>query len=165
MPKGVYVRSPEQLARLREQSARASAAAAEYWRGRSRTPEQKAAHSARMRGRAPWNRGVEVGGVPVTHGHTVGGLSPTYVSWRSMMQRCTDPNATNYKYYGGRGIAVCDRWQSFEYFLADMGERPEGMTLGRIDNDGSYEPGNVEWVTRSENIAERNRRTASTSST
>lgn len=88
------------------------------------------------------------------------GLSntPTHVTWMSMNQRCNDPGAVQYPYYGGRGITVCDRWQSFENFLADMGERPEGLTLDRIDGDGNYEPGNCRWATKSEQAKNRKKR-------
>ena len=117
-----------------------------------------------MRGRTPSNKGVRMSAeqraAQTDHGHASGGVSPTYVSWRSMVQRCTDPGKDNYKYYGGRGIAVCERWSTFAGFLADMGERPAGTQLSRIDNDGNYEPGNVRWATRAENVAERNRRVA-----
>ena len=76
-----------------------------------------------------------------------------------MIQRCTNERAANFKYYGGRGIRVCQQWRdSFEAFLADMGERPEGKTLDRINNDGNYEPGNCRWATWSEQ--RRNRRAA-----
>jgi hypothetical protein len=85
-----------------------------------------------------------------THGHTAGGSSPTYLSWKSMLARCRNPKATGYEHYGGRGIAVCDRWHSFENFLEDMGERPEGRTLDRVDVDGDYEPSNCRWATPTE---------------
>jgi len=81
---------------------------------------------------------------------TVHGMTrcPSWRSWAAMLYRCQDPNNG---YYGGRGIAVCDRWrESFENFYADMGDKPEGLSLDRIDNDGNYEPGNCRWATRTE---------------
>jgi hypothetical protein len=81
------------------------------------------------------------------HGHgTRGRLSPTYISWQAMLQRCRDPNSSNWKYYGGRGISVCKRWLDFKAFLADVGTRPVGTSIDRIDADGNYEPGNVRWA-------------------
>lgn len=76
-----------------------------------------------------------------------------FATWKMMWRRCTDEEYKQYKDYGGRGIAVCDRWKSFEHFAQDMGTRPEGMTLDRKNNDGNYEPGNCRWATRKEQIA------------
>lgn len=70
--------------------------------------------------------------------------------WYGMLKRCYNPKNASYKYYGGRGITVCDRWrESFETFLGDMGSRPNGLTLDRINNDGNYEPSNCKWTTLS----------------
>jgi hypothetical protein len=75
-----------------------------------------------------------------------------------MNGRCTNPNNPRYEYYGGRGIAVCDRWRgSFENFLADVGERPPGLTLERIDNNKGYEPGNVKWASWAEQALNKRR--------
>lgn len=66
--------------------------------------------------------------------------------WMQMMSRCYDPNHPKYERYGGRGIRVCDRWICRRLFIEDMGERPDGKSLNRINNDGNYEPSNCEWA-------------------
>lgn len=81
----------------------------------------------------------------LTHGmsHT-----PTYSTWLAMWARCTNPRALNYPNYGGRGISVCRRWESFENFFTDMGEKPEGLSIERVDNDAGYNPKNCIWADR-----------------
>lgn len=89
------------------------------------------------------------------HGHPAR-RSPTYKSWRAMIDRCSLPKRHNWNNYGGKGIKVCARWQSFANFLADMGERPPGHTLDRIDSARDYEPSNCRWATQEQQSANRN---------
>ena len=91
-----------------------------------------------------------------THGHCSGGkTSRAYYSWSAMLKRCYYVRGSDYSYYGGRGIKVCQRWHKFENFLDDMGDPPTGMTLDRINNDGDYEPGNCRWATRKQQTLNR----------
>lgn len=82
---------------------------------------------------------------------------PEYKAWAAMKARCTKPNHPRYPLYGARGIKVCQRWlDSFQNFFDDVGPRPDGYELDRIDNNGNYEPSNVRWTTKLE--SRRNRR-------
>ena len=91
------------------------------------------------------------------HGHYVGGRrTSTARVWINMIQRCTKPNHQAYASYGGRGITVCARWMNFKNFLEDMGVRPDGMSLDRLDNNKGYQPDNCAWRTRKHQA--RNRR-------
>ena len=99
------------------------------------SPEHRAKISAALRGRP-------VGTRCVTHGHTRGrDRTATYRTWQAIVTRCTNPRSSAWKYYGGHGIQVCERWRDFRAFVGDMGERPAGMTIDRIDVDGNYEVG------------------------
>lgn len=96
------------------------------------------------------------------HGHTKNGVAtPTYASWQSAKSRCFNSNDKDFEKYGRAGVTMCDRWcDSFEAFLADMGERPPGTTLGRFLDMRNYEPGNVAWMTWVDQRAEQKKKQA-----
>lgn len=91
-----------------------------------------------------------------------GSKTPLYMVWANMIARCERESSTHYRNYGGRGIKVCPRWRkSFAAFAADMGPRPDGLTLDRIDTNGNYEPSNCRWATPKEQVANTRRYCAS----
>jgi hypothetical protein len=90
--------------------------------------------------------------IVTTHGrHT----NPSYSVWRGIRRRCKEKNHPSYRYYGAKGITYCERWESFENFFNDMGEKPEGFQIDRINNEGNYEPSNCRWVTFQENLEKK----------
>ncbi|KKK95401.1 hypothetical protein LCGC14_2673180 [marine sediment metagenome] len=146
MPSGVYVRTVEHNTKNSASNM-----------GHEVTEETRAKISAAHMGMMASDKAkANMRTAKIRHGHaTPGHPSSTWTTWKSMRVRCSKPNNKDYKNYGGRGITIDPRWESFENFLADMGEKPDGLSIDRIDNDGNYELSNCRWSTPKEQANNR----------
>lgn len=147
--RGRYPKSPEHRAKLAEATRR-------YWEWRRANglPAPNLGVPMPEATRQRMSAGKRGNQNARTHGMV---NTPTHNSWRDMLARVRYPNNPSYYRYGARGISVCERWFTFENFHADMGDRPAGCTLDRIDPDGNYEPSNCRWATPKEQRANHSR--------
>lgn len=135
------------LTALRQHDSQASGA---RWECRCECGNKAIVNSLKLRSGKSKSCGCYAKDHPARLVHGQANKTKTYRTWKEMRQRCNNPNATQYKWYGARGITVSDRWAVFENFRADMGERPDGKTLDRKDPRKGYEKDNCRWATAKE---------------